>query len=154
VIIVSLLGVLAIGLRSPGTQAEKSEVSAPKKRVAPELAVPVPDSDCASCGTVEAIRIFEVRGNVTGLRAGAGGSGGALNGNDRGSGKGGLTTLGAGDGALAGSEIENNAQKRVRYRVTVRMDDASFRTVSQSTAPSVAVGDRVRIANGALVARY
>jgi outer membrane lipoprotein SlyB len=116
----------------------------------------VPDSDCASCGTVEAIRIFEVRGNVTGLRAGAGGAGGALIGNDHGSasGKGGLTTLGAADGSLAGSEIESNAQKRVRYRVTVRMDDASFRTVSQSTAPTVAVGDRVRIANGALVARY
>lgn len=39
------------------------------------------------------------------------------------------------------------------YRITVRMDDGSFRALSQSHAPGVAVGDRVRITNGSLVAR-
>ena len=51
-----------------------------------------------------------------------------------------------------GNEIEKNVQKRLSYRVTVRMDDGSIRTVSQPAAPTAAVGDRVRIANGTLVA--
>jgi hypothetical protein len=38
------------------------------------------------------------------------------------------------------------------YRVTVRMDDGSFRTVSQSAAPVFAVGDKVRVEQGRLVA--
>lgn len=37
------------------------------------------------------------------------------------------------------------------YRVTVRMTDGSYRTLAQSTPPTVGVGDRVRIADGAVV---
>ena len=44
-------------------------------------------------------------------------------------------------------------KKRYSYRVTVRMDDGTFRTVSQSSSPAVTVGERVRIANGVVVAR-
>jgi outer membrane lipoprotein SlyB len=131
VIIVSLLGAVAISGLLSGAHSEKSEASAPKNRMTSELTIPLRDSDsvCASCGTVEAVRVVEVRGNIA------------------------PTILGAAGGALDGSEIEKNVQKRVSYRVTVRMDDGSFRTVSQPTVPSVAVGDRVRIANGALAAR-
>jgi hypothetical protein len=41
--------------------------------------------------------------------------------------------------------------KRPVYRITVRMDDGSFRTLSQATPPSVAVGETVRITDGAVV---
>jgi hypothetical protein len=41
--------------------------------------------------------------------------------------------------------------KRTVYRVTVRMDDGSFRTLSQAAPPSVAVGEAVRISDGAVV---
>ena len=41
--------------------------------------------------------------------------------------------------------------KRTVYRITVRMDDGSFRTLSQATPPSVAVGEAVRITDGAVV---
>ena len=41
--------------------------------------------------------------------------------------------------------------KRTVYRITVRMDDGSFRTLSQSSPPSVAVGEAVRINEGAVV---
>ena len=41
--------------------------------------------------------------------------------------------------------------KRPVYRITVRMDDGSFRTLSQATPPSVAVGETVRIIDGAVV---
>jgi outer membrane lipoprotein SlyB len=36
------------------------------------------------------------------------------------------------------------------YRVTVRMNDGSFRTLSQATAPAFAVGDKVRVMQGTL----
>ncbi|MBI2960392.1 MAG: hypothetical protein HYY28_08775 [Betaproteobacteria bacterium] len=52
----------------------------------------------------------------------------------------------------AGNEIERTAKKRVSYRVTVHMDDGSFRTISQPKPPAAAVGERVRIVNGAVVA--
>ena len=41
--------------------------------------------------------------------------------------------------------------KRTVYRITVRMDDGSFRTLSQAMPPSVAVGEAVRIVDGAVV---
>jgi hypothetical protein len=41
--------------------------------------------------------------------------------------------------------------KRTVYRITVRMDDGSFRTLSQALPPSVAVGEAVRITDGAVV---
>src|SRR5262245_12684670 len=41
--------------------------------------------------------------------------------------------------------------KRTVYRITVRMDDGSFRTLSQASPPSVAVGEAVRITDGAVV---
>ena len=41
--------------------------------------------------------------------------------------------------------------KRPVYRITVRMDDGSFRTLSQASPPSVAVGETVRITDGAVV---
>jgi hypothetical protein len=41
--------------------------------------------------------------------------------------------------------------KRTVYRITVRMDDGSFRTLSQATPPSVAVGEAVRITDGAVI---
>ena len=51
-----------------------------------------------------------------------------------------VTVAGPADGA-----------KRTVYRITVRMDDGSFRTLSQATPPSVAVGEAVRITDGAVV---
>jgi len=49
-------------------------------------------------------------------------------------------------------EVERAEGKRMMYRVTVRMDDGSYRTLSQSAPSSVAVGERVRIVDGAVVA--
>jgi outer membrane lipoprotein SlyB len=55
-----------------------------------------------------------------------------------------------GDSAGAG-EAQRPAGARTSYRVTVRMLDGSYRTLAQPTPPSVGVGDRVRIAAGAVV---
>jgi hypothetical protein len=37
------------------------------------------------------------------------------------------------------------------WRVTLRMDDGSYRAVSLSRPPSFAVGDKVRVVEGRLV---
>ncbi len=55
-----------------------------------------------------------------------------------------------GETGIPGGVSPASAEKRVVYRVTVRMDDGSFRTVSQATAPAFAVGDKVRVVQGAI----
>src|SRR6266853_1089409 len=80
-----------------------------------------PSTSCALCGTVESIRTIEVRDEASDV------------------------------GAITGDETERNVKKRYAYRVTVRMDDGSFRTVSLSSPPTLAVGDKVRVVEGKLV---
>ena len=113
---------------------------------------PVPPSSCALCGTVESIRTLEVRDEAAGAGAAAGGPAGAGSGEQATEGSGGtaVTLLGT-QGAIAGNEIEKNVRKRYAYRVTVRMDDGSFRTISMSSPPTLAVGDKVRVVEGKLV---
>lgn len=91
-------------------------------------------SACALCGTVESIRSVETRGD-------GGEAGRAIS----------LTRiLRAAADAVAGKEGEESV-KRSTYRVTVRMDDGSYRTVSQPSPPEVVVGDKVRLVEGRLV---
>src|SRR5258707_14554753 len=91
------------------------------------------------------------------LRSSAGpvaaGRSGAAAGNraDSGSANTAMTILGTVAGAITGDETERNVKKRYAYRVTVRMDDGSFRTVSLSSPPTLAVGDKVRVVEGKLV---
>ena len=49
--------------------------------------------------------------------------------------------------AVEVNEAEKGHKNTV-YRVTVRMDDGSERTLSQTAAPAFGVGSRVRIVNG------
>lgn len=109
---------------------------------------------CANCGVVEAVRSVQVEGNASGLGAVAGGVTGAIVGNQfgRGGGNTAMTLLGAAGGAFAGNTIEKNMHRQTVYRITVRMDDGSFRTISQSHVPSVADGDKVKVVNGSVSA--
>ena len=159
--VVSLVGAAAIGGLLPYARSDKTNTAAQKSAPATDSArhrVPglaVRDSACASCGTVESIRAVELKGDATGLGAVAGGVAGAVVGNQMGRGNGNtaMTILGAAGGALAGNEIEKKVKKHYSYRVTVRMDDGSFRTVSQSSAPAAAVGEHVRVVDGIVIAR-
>ncbi len=145
VMIFSALGIAAITGALPGALSQKGADSA-QAPVEPRAAA------CPSCGTIESIRAVELKGEATGLGAVAGGVTGAVVGHQLGDGRGqdAMTVLGAAGGALAGHEIEKNVRKHVVYRVTVKMDDGSFRTVSQASAPAFAVGDKVRVERGAL----
>ncbi len=113
----------------------------------------VPAASCALCGTVESIRTIEVRDEPRDVGTVAGGLSGAAAGNraDGGNGNAATTILGTVAGAITGDETERNVKKRYAYRVTVRMDDGSFRTVSLSSPPTLAVGDKVRVVEGKLV---
>jgi len=145
VLIAGLVGVAAVtGWLHSGLSPKQGDA-----RSADTERKPVPANSCALCGTVESIRTVEVRDEAGGTGAAASGPGGAA---DQAVGGGGTaaTLLGAGD-AIAGSDIEKNMKKRYAYRVTVRMDDGSFRTISVSSPPTFAVGDKVRVVEGKLV---
>lgn len=159
VIVFSMVGVAAITGLLPVANSQKGgetpkAAAAPIERQVEPSARPA-GQICSSCGTVQAIRTVEVKGEASGLGAVAGGVTGAIVGNQIGNGRGqtAMAVLGAAGGAYAGHEIEKNVKKRYSYRVTVRMDDGSYRTVSQASQPAVAVGSKVRVTDGVLVAR-
>lgn len=141
---------------APQAQAQPKPVPrprpAPEPREAPAYKAPVA-SVCANCGVIESIQAQEAKGEGTGLGAVVGGVAGAVLGHQVGSGRGrdAATVLGAVGGGYAGHEIEKNARKTVTYVIRVRMEDGTYRTVTQSTAPGHAVGERVKIVNGAIV---
>jgi outer membrane lipoprotein SlyB len=59
------------------------------------------------------------------------------------------TVIGAAGGAYAGHELEKkNQQQSDAYKFTIRMNDGSYQTVTQSTSGDIRVGDRVQIENG------
>lgn len=110
---------------------------------------------CADCGVVESIRVVEQRGSGSGLGAVAGGLTGMLVGNQfgRGDGRTAMTVLGGVGGAYAGNEIEKNVKRTTTYEVRVRLDKGGVATAHMAGNPGVAVGDKVRVVNGAVVAR-
>jgi outer membrane lipoprotein SlyB len=144
VLIAGLIGVAAVTSWLHSGLSPKQEGARP----ADTGRQPAPANSCALCGTVESIRTVEVRDEASG--AGAAGGPGSVGEQAIGGSGNAVTLLGAG-GAIAGSEIEKNVKKRYAYRVTVRMDDGSFRTISLSNPPTLAVGDKVRVVEGKLV---
>jgi outer membrane lipoprotein SlyB len=113
-------------------------------------AAPIVPPICKECGTVEAVRQIEVKGEGTGLGAVGGAVVGGLLGNTMGGGHGksAMTVLGAVGGGLAGNQIEKNVRKQVRYQISVRLDDDTVRTFTQDQQPTWRDGDRVRIVEG------
>lgn len=126
--VAAVTGVLPKGTPSNPSGAARTDSAAPSQAVT-----------CALCGTIEAIRTVEVTDDV-------GGSTLADLGRD-----GGATIPGSSGAAASGNEIAQGARKRYAYRVTVRMDDGSYRTVSLAAPPALAVGDKVRVVEGKLV---
>ena len=128
----------------PAAQAKPHAPAQPKVAAAP----------CANCGVIESINAVEVKGKTSGVGAVAGGVAGGLLGNAIGGGHGVgnavLTVGGAAGGAFAGDAIEGHVKKQTAWRVTVRLEDGSVRTLQQSAQPPFAVGDRVRINGNAI----
>jgi outer membrane lipoprotein SlyB len=149
----ALTGVLPVGNTKPG------EFGMPAQRTpvaAAEAPGAVPGAPaCASCGVVESIRPVQVKSETSGVGAVAGGLAGGLVGNQFG--HGGARTLltigGAAGGAFAGNAIEKNMKTHTVWRVGVRLEDGSLRTLSQGAQPPFSIGERVRIVNGTGIER-
>lgn len=111
----------------------------------------------ATRGTVEQIAALETRAEPTGGGAVLGALAGGLIGSRFGGGLGRAVATGAGvvGGAVLGNSIEQNqaaaAEASTVYRVTVRMDDDTRRSVDYHSLDGLHVGERVHFANGVLV---
>lgn len=127
----------------PGTQPGAQPAARPR-------AQPRTPGPCASCGVIATIRPVEVQGKTSGLGALAGGVAGGLVGSQFGHGASNmlLTIGGAAGGAFAGDAVEGRMKKQTAWRVTVRLEDGSVRTLRQASQPPFAVGERVRIVDG------
>ena len=124
----SLAGIATMaGWLSPngatGPELTLARASAPPER-GPTLAPQ--NGACATCGVVESVRAVRSARDATGSRDAA-------------------------SRLVAGGPSAD--EQRTSYRVTVRMDDGSYRTLSHAAPPAVAVGDPVRVAEGVVVAR-
>jgi outer membrane lipoprotein SlyB len=109
---------------------------------------------CANCGTVQAINVVEHKGDGSYLGMIGGGVVGAVIGSQVGSGTGRTiaSVVGAAGGAYAGNEIEKRMKTTKHFEVVVRLDGGATQTLSYPAQPSVAVGSRVRVESGGLVA--
>lgn len=155
VLLVSLLGAAAItGLLPSATSRTGADATVAQKDVTAPRSM-AQAARCPSCGVIVAIRAVQVQGDASGLGALAGGLAGAVVGNQfgRGDGRTVMTIAGAAGGAYAGNSIEKQVKKHTAYRVTVRLDDGTERTLSQAALPPFAVGERVRIVNGTSLER-
>ncbi|WP_457423391.1 glycine zipper 2TM domain-containing protein [Roseateles sp. P5_E7] len=107
---------------------------------------------CLDCATVQAVNEVVVDGDGKVLGTVAGGVLGAVVGNQIGKGDGrtAARVVGAVGGALLGREIQRRHNQRTQYEVVVRMNDGQQRSVVYAEAPSLRVGDRVRVAGETL----
>jgi len=109
---------------------------------------------CSNCGKVESVTSVERPASTTGVGAVAGGLTGALLGNQigRGDGRTVMTLAGGAGGAYLGNRIEQNSRRSTAYKIVVRMDNGSLRTVYQTEPPNVVIGGPVQIVGNTVVA--
>jgi outer membrane lipoprotein SlyB len=97
-------------------------------------------------------------GSNPGIGSIAGAVVGGLLGNQVGGGSGNTaaTVIGVAGGAYAGHQLEKRNQSQLAgdaFKLTVRLNDGSYQSVTQTSNADIRVGDRVQIDNG-VVRRY
>ena len=105
---------------------------------------------CSACGTIVEIDHVQVEDKHIAGGAVLGAVVGGLLGNQVGSGSG--RTAATIAGAAAGGAVGHNVQKNKRawvdgYRMRIRMDNGSYRTIEQPAKERIYRGDRVKISN-------
>ncbi|MEY5099363.1 MAG: hypothetical protein RJA36_2082 [Pseudomonadota bacterium] len=118
------------------------------------VSAPAAQHDCAACGVVQLVQVVEVEGRPSYAGPMAGGLSGAVLGSQIGEGSGSRLAgvLGAVGGAYVGREGERRPTAGRRYEVTVRLAGGGVQTVTLDKDPALAVGARVRIIEGGLLA--
>jgi outer membrane lipoprotein SlyB len=136
--------------KAPSPQPRASARPAPQRSAATGASTA---SVCTTCGVVQSVTPVQQKGDGTGIGAVGGAVVGGVIGNQMGGGNGkkAMTVIGAVGGGMAGHEIEKRARGTTVYRVSVRMNDGSTRTVTQSTPPTV--GQKVTVSGNQVRAR-
>lgn len=130
----------------------------PSKRIVVQSEEPLPRAEskpvqpgaCALCGTIESVRTVEVYDEPSAAAGVMDSRGGA---ETAGANSGGaMSVLDSLNDIVSGSAAgkAENVRKRLVWRVTVRMDDGSFRAISLPNAPAFGVGEKVRVVEGRL----
>jgi outer membrane lipoprotein SlyB len=132
---------------------------APLPAVATSTPAPLPPPApkiCRNCGTVREVTPIEKKGEGSGAGAVLGGIVGGVLGHQVGSGRGRdvATVAGALGGAYAGNQVEKNKNTVVSWEVRVRLEDGTNQVMRYASEPGFRVGDRVRVEDGRLMARY
>jgi hypothetical protein len=101
---------------------------------------------CDDCAKVVSVNVAERKGDSNALGMIAGGVGGALLGNQVGSGSGKkvATVAGAVGGAYAGKKIQENMNSKKIWNVEVEYDNGQRKTFSFEQDPGMQRGDKVR----------
>ncbi|APW37042.1 hypothetical protein RD110_07385 [Rhodoferax koreense] len=140
-------------------QAYPNQAAYPVQSTQQGYAVPAQQVQMAEFGRVTQIQLVRTEERPrSGSGAGAiiGGVAGAIIGHQIGGGFGrdAATAVGAVGGAVAGNSIEkNSAAPNVRevYRVSIQLDNGSYRAYDIGGGIDLRVGDRVRIENGQII---
>ncbi len=105
-------------------------------------------------GVVQSIELVPQGSTGIGIGAIAGAVVGGVLGHQVGGGTGqtAATVAGAAGGAYVGHEMEKRQQQKTAdvYKFSIRMDNGSYQSLTQSTSANFRVGDRVKIENGVM----
>ena len=140
------MGSAALLAACAGPQYDQSTYSAPQPYSTYPYDTRAPAN--VAVGTVERIEVVP-RGdshNIAGTAIGA--IVGGLIGHQigRGTGQTAATVAGAAGGAIAGNQIERRSRaQNETFRVTVRMDNGGYQTITQDNIVDLRVGDRIRL---------
>jgi len=107
-------------------------------------------------GVIEGIDYVQREGGTSGAGALIGAIAGGVIGHQIGSGRGNAvaTIAGAIGGGLAGNEVERRGRRDDEdFRIGIRMEDGSYRTVITRDDPNLRVGDKIVIDNGRVYRR-
>lgn len=107
-------------------------------------------------GVVDSVREVTIEAPRTGTGATAGGAIGGIAGSNIGGGNRGSavgTILGVVGGAIAGKAIEDNANRKPGFEITVRFDSGAMSAITQEADEAFHPGERVRVLSGGGVTR-
>lgn len=157
--IAALTGVLPSAHSNPQAaavaKAAASGKSGPASTPAATAKTRIAAAPCAACGTVQSVTSVERPAKTSGVGAVAGGLTGAVLGNQIGHGNGRavMTIAGGAGGAYLGNKIEESTSRTTAYKIVVRMEDGSQRTIYQAEPPNVVIGGPVQVVGNSVVAR-
>lgn len=127
--------------KSATLQTQEKEIMKPNRELTADKS-----KACLNCGKIVSIRAVEQEGQASGLGAAAGG----IIDNQSGKGNTLMTVPGIGGGAYARHTIEQGIKTHTAYIIKVRMENGSYRMITQYTEPKHSVGEMVKLQSGPL----